>query len=281
MALVTMKALLDDARKGNYGVGAFSCANMEMVMGIIKAAEDLRAPIILQVAQVRLPYSPLEIFGPLMVAAAKQATVPVAVHLDHGLDLEHVVTALKLGFTSVMIDASHDPIQENIRKVTAVKALADTYGATVEAEVGQVGGSEDGSEDIAMLYSDIGDVISLYEETHLDALAIAIGNAHGFYKEAPKLNFELLKEAAMKVPIPLVLHGGSGISDEDFRRCIALGIRKVNVATSTFSKVSEGVAEYMNQTATPEYFAMSKAMMTGAYANVARLIQVFGSDGKA
>ena len=150
MALVTMKELLVNAQKGNYGVGAFSVANMVTVMGVRKAAEELNAPVILQVAQVRLPFSPLAIFGPLMVAAAKNATVPVAVHLDHGLDMDHVKLALELGFTSVMIDASHDPIEENIKKVKEVKARADKYGATVEAEVGQVGGSEDGSEDIAM-----------------------------------------------------------------------------------------------------------------------------------
>ena len=281
MALVTMKELLKKAQAGNYGVGAFSCANMEIVMGIIKAAEALKAPIILQVAQVRLPYLPLSIFGPLMVAAAKNAEVPVAVHLDHGLDMDHMQQALDLGFTSVMIDASHDTIDENIRKVKEVKALADKFGATVEAEVGQVGGSEDGSVDIAMMYSDVKDIVRIYEETGLDALAIAIGNAHGFYKETPKLNFEILKEAASKVPIPLVLHGGSGISDDDFRTCIKNGIRKVNVATSTFASTTAAVAEYMSGVEKPEYFAMSKTMMEGAYENVHRLIKVFGSDGKA
>lgn len=281
MSLVTMKELLEDAQKGDYGVGAFSCANMEMVMGIIKAAEELRAPIILQIAQVRLPYSPLATFGPLMVAAAKNASVPVAVHLDHGLDMAHVQQALELGFTSVMIDASHDTIEENIRKVKEVKVLADKYGATVEAEVGQVGGSEDGSVEIAMRYSDIDDIHRIYEETGLDALAIAIGNAHGLYKEEPALNFDILKEAASAVPIPLVLHGGSGISDEDFRRCIKGGIRKINVATSTLAATTVSVADYISQTDKPEYYAMSNVMAEGAYVNVARLIKVFDADGKA
>jgi fructose-bisphosphate aldolase, class II len=281
MALVTMKELLEKAQKGNYGVGAFSVANMEMVMGVIKAAEELKSPVILQVAQVRLNYSPLSLFGPLMIAAAKNAQVPVAVHLDHGLDIEHVRQALELGFTSVMIDASHDSIEVNIEKVNAVKALADQYGATVEAEVGQVGGSEDGSEVIAMKYSNMADVVRLYEETGLDALALAIGNAHGVYKEEPQLNFEILNEASQRIPIPLVLHGGSGISDEDFKRCIQNGIRKINVATSTFATTTEAVLAYMEHTEKPEYFAMSKAMVQGAYNNVSRLINVFGSVGKA
>ncbi len=281
MALVTMKELLTKAQRGNYGVGAFSVANMEIVMGVIKAAEELNSPVILQVAQVRLPYSPLAIFGPMMVAAAKEAKVPVAVHLDHGLDIDHVEKALEIGFTSVMIDASHDSLDENISKVKTVKALADKYGATVEAEVGQVGGSEDGSEDIAMMYSDINDILNLYEATKLDALAIAIGNAHGFYKETPKLNFDLLKEAAESIPIPLVLHGGSGISDDDFRKCIQYGIRKINVATSTFVSTVDAVNDYISSVGRPEYFAMSRSMVDGAYANVSRLIKVFGSDGKA
>jgi fructose-bisphosphate aldolase, class II len=274
-----MSKLLKDASVNHYGVGAFSVANMEMVLGAIQAAEEFKSPIILQVAQVRLPYSPLKVFGPLMIAAAKAAKVPVAVHLDHGLDIDTIKLALELGFTSVMIDASALPIDENIAMVLKVKVLADQYGADVEAEVGQLAGSEDGSVDHEMLYSDPEEVLKLYTKTNLDAIALSIGNAHGLYKKEPKLNFKILEEARKRVPIPLVLHGGSGISDEDFRKCIAGGIRKINVATATFLSVEEAVRQYCKEEKR-DYFSMSKAMVCGSYANVSRHIKVFQSDNK-
>lgn len=275
-----MSVLLKEAEKGNYGIGAFSVANMEMVLGVIRAAEELKSPVILQVAQVRLPYSPLSIFGPLMIAAAKEANVPVAVHLDHGLDIETAKQALELGFTSVMIDASHLPIDENIWLVQKVKELADEYGADVEAEVGQLAGSEDGSFDHEMLYSDPDEVEKLYLKTKLDAIALSIGNAHGLYKKEPKLNFNILAKAHDRVPVPLVLHGGSGISDDDFRKCIAGGIRKVNVATATFLSVENAVRDYCKEDK-HDYFTMSAAMVKGTYENVSRHIKVFQSDNKA
>ncbi|NDL68785.1 class II fructose-bisphosphate aldolase [Anaerotalea alkaliphila] len=280
MSLARMTELLQKAEAGGYGVGAFSVANMEMVLGAVKAAEELRAPIILQVAQVRLPYSPLEVFGPLMVAAAKKASVPVAVHLDHGMDLETAREALELGFTSVMIDASHLPLEENIRLVRQVKAAAEPFGAGVEAEVGQLAGSEDGSVDHAMIYSDPEEVQALYEQTGVDALALSIGNAHGVYKQEPRLHFGVLAEARTRVPIPLVLHGGSGISDEDFRKCIAGGVRKINVATATFQSVEQAVRAYCAEGG-KDYFALSDAMVQGAYGNVSRHIKIFQSDNKA
>lgn len=280
MPLINMSKLLQDAQKGNYGIGAFSIANMEMVMGAIKAAEELRSPIILQIAQVRLPYSPLSIIGPLMVAAAKSATVPVAVHLDHGLDLKTVHQALEIGFTSVMIDASQLPLDQNISLVQKVKEIADHYGAAVEAEVGQLAGSEDGSVDHEMLYSNPDEVEKLYQSTKLDAIALSIGNAHGIYKHEPKLNFKILEEAQKRVPVPLVLHGGSGISDEDFRQCIAGGIRKLNVATATFLSVENAVRNYCKNEKR-DYFLMSDAMVQGAYDNVSRHIKIFQSENKA
>jgi len=280
MPLVNMSQLLEEAQKGNYGIGAFSVANMEMVMGAIKAAEELKSPIILQIAQVRLPYSPLSMIGPLMVAAAKTAAVPVAVHLDHGLDLEVVKQALDLGFTSVMIDASQLPIEENISIVKKVIEIAKPYGASVEAEVGQLAGSEDGSVDNEMLYSDPDEVEELYKNTNLDAIALSIGNAHGLYKQEPKLNFSILEQARKRVPVPLVLHGGTGISVTDFRNCIAGGVRKLNVATATFLSVENAVREY-SKGEKKDYFLMSSAMVQGTYENVSKHIKIFQSDNKA
>lgn len=280
MALVSMKTLLQEAEKDNYGVGAFSIANMEMIMGVIKAAEEKKSPAILQIAQVRLPYSPLSLIGPMMIAAAKNASVPIAVHFDHGLTYDSIKEALELGFTSVMMDASNLPIQENIKLVSMVRRLADTYGAAVEAEVGQLAGSEDGSVNHVMYYSDPKEVKELYEHTGVDAIALSIGNAHGLYKNEPRLKFDLLEQSRKLVPIPLVLHGGSGITTEGFRRCIDGGIRKVNIATANFLAAEEGVRKYC-EGELKDYFAMSHGMMLSIYENVAKHMDIFGSTGKA
>lgn len=280
MALVSMKTLLQDAEKENYGVGAFSIANMEMIMGVIKAAEERRSPAILQIAQVRLPYSPLSLIGPMMIAAAKNARVPIAVHFDHGLTYDNIKEALELGFTSVMMDASNLPIQENIKLVSMVKKLADTYGAAVEAEVGQLAGSEDGSTNYTMYYSDPKEVKELYEHTGVDAIALSIGNAHGLYKKEPRLKFDLLEQSRKLAPVPLVLHGGSGITKEGFRGCIDGGIRKINIATANFMAAENGIRKYC-EGSNRDYFAMSHAMVLSIYENVRKHIDIFGSAGKA
>ncbi len=280
MALVPMKELLLKAEAGNYGVGAFSVANMEMILGAVKAAEELQSPLILQVAEVRLAYSPLAVLAPMMVAAAKNAKVPVAVHFDHGKTLECIREALALGFTSVMIDASDKPIEENIRITKEVRALADNYGATVEAEVGQIGVSEDGTKEGDAIYSNPLEVKRLKEETGADAIALSIGNAHGIYKDEPRLNFDVLKKSRELTQMPLVLHGGTGISEEDFRACIQGGIRKINVATGTFLAVEQAAREYAEEEKR-DYFRLSSHMVQKAYENVKRHMQIFGSEGKA
>jgi len=275
-----MKSLLIKAEQENYGVGAFSVANMEMIMGVIRAAEETASPVILQIAQVRLPYSPIHLIGPMMVAAAKNSSVPIAVHFDHGLDVDAIRVALELGFTSVMIDASHLPIEQNIEMVRAVKEMADSYGASVEAEVGQLGGSEDGSKDNGMFYSNPQEVKILYESTNVDAIALSIGNAHGLYKKEPKLNFDILLDTKKLVPVPLVLHGGSGISANDFQKCIELGVRKVNIATANFMAVEEEARNYSSE-AKRDYFNLSTRMVDGMYKNVTKHINIFKSNGKA
>ncbi len=280
MSLVSLSNILSRADREDYGVGAFSVANMEMVMGAIQAAEECSSPIILQVAQVRLPYSPLHMLGPMMLAAARKASVPVAVHFDHGLDVKAIHEALELGFTSVMIDASHLPIDQNIELVKEVKKLADRYGASVEAEVGQLGGSEDGSVDHTMYLSDPGEVKLLYEHTGVDAIALSIGNAHGLYKEEPNLKFEVLEETKKIVPVPLVLHGGSGISAEDFRRCIRLGIRKINIATANFLSVETSARQYCSEDKR-DYFSLSASMVEGMKRNVVEHINIFQSKDRA
>lgn len=275
MALVKMKDLLRRAEEKNIGCGAFSVGNMEMVRGAIRAAEELDTPIILQIAEVRLKNSPLHMMGPMMVQAAKEAKVDVAVHLDHGLTFETVDKALELGFTSVMLDASTLPFEENIARVKAVVEKARKYGATVEAELGLVGGSEDGSCDHGIRCTDPDDAVVYARETGIDALAVAIGNAHGNYPVAPTLAFDVLEKIHEKVDIPLVLHGGSGITDKDFQKAISLGIRKVNIATASFNSLTAHVEKYMESTDKHNFFDLNEAMVQGTYENVKRHILVF------
>lgn len=275
MALVTMKQLLKQAAAENRGCGAFSVGNMEMVKGAVMAAEELQTPIILQIAQVRLKHSPLHLMGPMMIQAAKEAKVDIAVHLDHGLTMDTVLQALELGFTSVMFDGSSLPFEENIRQVSEVVKTAAKYGATVEAELGVVGGSEDGSTDHGIRCTDPAEAETFVKETSIDALAVAIGNAHGNYPVAPRLAFDVLEEIHRRVDIPLVLHGGSGISDEDFQRAISLGIRKVNIATASFNSLTKAAEAYLSAEGKHDYFGLNEAMVRGTYENVKRHIQVF------
>lgn len=279
--LVNMRDLLEDAEKGNYAVGSFSVANMEMVLGVLKAAEELNAPVILQIAEVRLKQSPLEIIGPLMVAAAENASTPVAVHFDHGKTIEKITEALDIGFTSVMFDGSHLPLEENIEMTKKVILTAEEYDAAVEAEIGCVGGSEDGSEDIAINCTKPDDAVRFEKETGVDALAIAIGNAHGNYKSTPKLRFDILKQVDDMTDTPLVLHGGTGISPEDFVKCSKTGIKKINIATATFDSVESNVREAYKNGNIQGYYDLHEAEIDGAYKNAKRHILIFGSDNKA
>lgn len=281
MPLVNMAPLLKDARSGGYAVGSFSVANMEMVLGVLKAVEETKSPAIIQIAEVRLNYSPLELIGTLMVAAAKNSPMPVAVHFDHGKTAEKIKQALDIGFTSVMFDGSHLPFEENSRITAEIKKTAAAYGADCEGEIGCVGGSEDGSEDIAINCTSPAQALEFYNKTGVDALAVAIGNAHGNYKQAPKLRFDILEQTAGLVPVPLVLHGGTGILPDDFRRCIKLGINKINIATATFDSVEQSAREaYANQTV-KGYYDLQTAEVEGAYRNALKHIEIFGCAGKA
>lgn len=281
MPLVNMAPLLKDARSGGYAVGSFSVANMEMVLGVLKAVEETKSPAIIQIAEVRLNYSPLELIGPLMVAAAKNSPMPVAVHFDHGKTAEKIKQALDIGFTSVMFDGSHLPFEENSRITAETKKTAAAYGADCEGEIGCVGGSEDGSEDIAINCTSPAQALEFYNKTGVDALAVAIGNAHGNYKQAPRLRFDILEQTAGLVPVPLVLHGGTGILPDDFRRCIKLGINKINIATATFDSVEQSAREaYANQ-AVKGYYDLQTAEVEGAYRNALKHIEIFGCAGKA
>lgn len=279
MALVNMKVLLEKAKKQKYGIGAFNVANMEMIIGSIKAAEELNTPIILQIAEIRLNYSPIELIGPMMIAAAKNAKIPVAVHLDHGTTKKSILKALEIGFTSVMIDGSKYTLEENIKLIQEIVEIAKKYNADVEAEIGVVGGSEDGREKNEIKYSSVEEAKEMVKKTKIDALAIAIGNTHGFYKLPPKLNFKLLDEINKNIPdVNLVLHGGSGLLDSDFKEAISFGITKINVATATFTSVFDNIIREYKNGHIKSYFHINSAMVEGAYKNVKKHIKIFNKN---
>ena len=275
MSLVNMKQLIADAGAAGVGVGAFNVGNMEMIMGVVKAAEQTNTPVIMQIAEGRLPYSPLHIIGPAMVAAAKAADVDIAVHLDHGRTEKTIRQALELGFTSVMFDGSSLPYEENVARTQQVVSWAREYGAAVECEIGVVGGNEGDGEHV-MQYTDPMDAARFSRESGADAMAVAIGNAHGVYTVEPVLRFDILKQIADVSKLPLVLHGGSGITDADFQQAIRCGIRKVNIATASFMNAMAYTQAYLGGAAEkPDYFGMSEAMVRGTCENVKRHIGVF------
>lgn len=275
MALVTMKELLDQAKMKHRAVGAFSVGNLEMVKGAVKAAEDMDTPIILQIAEVRLTHSPLALMAPMMVEAAKKSSVDIAVHLDHGKTLDVLHQALEYGFTSIMMDGSTLPFEENIEKTLQAADLAKKYGATLEAELGLVGGSEDGSVDEGIRCTNPEDAKVFLKRTGVDALAVAIGNAHGNYPVAPHLAFDVLGAIGKITDAPLVLHGGTGITPEDFRIAISLGIRKINIATASFDSLTKEAINYLGSEGKHDYFGLNEAMVKGVYDNVTQHIRIF------
>lgn len=277
--LCTMKELLEDAEKQNRAVGAFSVYSMEMLKGIVQAAEEMKTPVILQIAESRFPYAPFELMAPAMRKAAELSGVKMAVHLDHGLHLETIQKALDYGFTSVMLDASSHPLEENIQMTKQVLAMAKSYGASVETEIGCVGGNE-GMGDIKDNYTHPEDVTALLQAAEVDALAIAIGNAHGNYKKAPNLQFSLLEQIHAEHPVPLVLHGGSGISFADFRKAVDRGIRKINIATANLNALTEAAAECLGESGTASYFQISERMTQKVCECTKTHIYVFNNQGE-
>ena len=275
MPIANMRDLLKDAQREKRAVGAFSVSSIEMIVGVLMAAEELQTPVILQVAEKRLATTPLPILGKAMLAAASRSRLPIAVHLDHGETMECIRLALDTGFTSVMYDGSALPMQGNVRGTLEVIDLAKRYGAAVEAEIGRIGKTETG-EDAPAVCAKPEDCEALYQQTGVDALAVAIGNAHGVYVGAPQLHFDILKEVRDRIDAPLVLHGGTGISDDDFRRAASLGVCKINIATALFMAATHAATSYTGT----DYFAMSARMESAAREVALGLIRVFGTAKK-
>ena len=229
--LVNLNAVLADAQKNHYAVGLFNTTDTDMLEAVIAAAEETRSPVIIGTAEVLLPHGELKLIAPSVIAAAKRATVPVVVHYDHGLTFDRCMEALRLGFSSVMFDGSAGDYAKNIADTREIVKIAHSFGVTVEGEIGHVGEASAEDNDAIDLYTRVDEAVDYLNATGVDALAVSIGTAHGAYKSKPKLDFDRLSELRAALPVPLVLHGGSGLTDDDFRTSIAKGIAKVNIFT--------------------------------------------------
>ena len=226
--LVNLNEILSDARKRNYGVGLFNTTDTDMLEAVLSAAEELRAPVIIGTAEVLLPAGELKLIAPSILAAAKRATVPVVVHYDHGLTFERCMEALGLGFSSVMFDGSAGDYEKNIADTREIVRIAHAFGATVEGEIGHVGEANANDNVATDLYTKVEEAKDYAERTGVDALAIAFGTAHGIYKTKPVLNMDIITKVREYTDLPLVMHGGSGVSEEGFKKSIESGIRKIN-----------------------------------------------------
>lgn len=283
MPLVTTKQLLLDAQAGGYAIGAFNVENMEMVQAVVGAAEELKSPVILQTTPSTVKYADLEYFYANVKTAAKKATVPVVIHLDHGNSFDLAMQALRTGYTSIMIDGSHDTFEENIAVSKAVVDACHPSGVAVEAELGKVGGKEDdldGGNNNP--YTNPQEAVIFVERTGIDSLAVAIGTAHGVYQGIPKVDVERLSKIREAVSIPLVLHGTSGVPDETVKECIKCGICKVNYATDLRIAFSKGVNEVLHEapdTIDPKKYNAKGREEVKQY--VMNKIMVCGSAGKA
>lgn len=284
--LVNLNDVLLDAKRRKYGVGLFNAVNLELARGIIQAAEQTGSPVIMGTAEVLFPYGPLEEVSYYLLPMAKKANVPVVIHLDHGLKKETCIKALELGFSSIMYDCSTDPYEINVKKVKEMADIAHSYGASIEGELGHVGdneGSAEGNsklEDPSRFYTDPKQAKDFVEKTGVDALAIAVGTAHGAYKLPPKLDFERIRTIARTVDVPLVLHGGSGLTDQDFQKAIECGISKINIFTDinvaaveaefrAFDSMNKGIIDLI------------PAAVEAIKNSVIQKMKLFGSVGKA
>lgn len=282
MPLVTSKKMLLDAQKGGYAVGAFNAENMEMVKAIIQAAEELRAPVMIQTTPSTVKYGTLDTYAAIVAAEAAKATVPVCLHLDHGSSFDLAMQAMKAGYTSVMIDGSKLDFEGNVEVSKKVADVAAAFGIPCEAELGKVGGKEDDLETEADTNTDPKEAREFAERTGVTSLAVAIGTAHGFYVGTPVLDKERLSEIRQVVDIPLVLHGASGLTDEDVKDCVKRGICKVNFATELRAAYSEAVkATFAEKQDTIDPKAYGKAGIAAVKELVMARMKVCGCDGKA
>lgn len=286
MALINLKQNIDKAVHNKYAVGSFNVINLNFLEAVMDAALENNSPVIISIAEVHLPFVNLEHICPSIHRMAEIYNIPVTLNFDHGLTLKPIKRAIDNGFTSIMFDGSHLELNQNIDQTGAIVQLCKPHGISVEAELGAVGGAEGGElfGDVnPAKYTDVNQAVEFVNATGIDALAVAIGNSHGKYKGNPQLDFNLLKEIHLKTDTPLVLHGGSGISDDDFKKAISLGIGKINfftgmsqIALQTTSDFMQGEMERYN-----DYALLMEEVKKNVKNCVKEQMDVFGSSAQA
>ncbi len=279
---VTSKEMLLEAQRGGYAVGAFNAENMEMIKAIIAAAEELKAPVMIQTTPGTIKYGTLETFAAITKAEAEKVKVPVSLHLDHGSSFDMAVKAMQVGYSSIMIDGSKLELEENIALSKRVADVGKACGIPVEAELGKVGGKEDDTESKESAYTDPGEAKRFVEETGVDFLAIGIGTAHGVYKVKPVLNTRRITEVKEVVSVPLVLHGSSGLTDDDVKDCVRRGMCKVNFATELRQAYLKATRELLNaDESIIDPKKIGEAAMKAVKAQVEYRMKVCGCENKA
>ena len=277
--LVNLNDVLYDAQKNGYAVGLFNTTDTDMLEAVISAAEEMRSPVIIGTAEVLLPHGELKLIAPSIIAAAKRATVPVVVHYDHGLTFDRCMEALQLGFSSIMFDGSAGDEETNLADTAEIVKIAHSMGVSVEGEIGHVGSAAAGDGNDADMYTTPEEAVSFVARTGVDALAIAIGTAHGAYKTKPKLDIDRLTEIRKVLETPLVLHGGSGLSDDDFRNTIRCGIAKVNIFTDLCNAGNRAMKQGIDEG--KAYLDIRNMKVEEIKNAVKEKISLFGSAGRA
>lgn len=292
--LVSLKEIMEDAKKGGYAVGAFNVSNLESLMAVMRAAEETQHAVILNYAEVHAPFLSMEQAAVIMLDAAKKASVPVCVHLDHGSSMESCIRAIRLGFTSVMLDASAEDYETNVRETAEIVRLAHSVDVTVEAELGHIFSSDmglsespkeaetlDSFESAEDVYTDPETARDFVEKTGVDVLAIAFGTTHGIYTQKPKLDLDRITKIREAIDIPFVMHGGSGLSKEEFQTAIKNGIRKINYYTYMTLAGGRAVKKALDQKSAEENIFFHDLPMIAVEAmkeNVKKAIQVFSME---
>jgi fructose-bisphosphate aldolase class II len=283
MSLVAMSDILEKANAEGYAVGGFNMNNLEALQAIIEAAEEERSPVIVQASEGAIRYIDMEYAVAMAKVAGEKASVPVALHLDHGSSFETTIQCIRNGFSSVMIDGSKFPFEENIALTNKVIEAAHSVGVSVEAELGKIGGAEDEHvvEDKAATMTDPKEAVEFVEKTEVDALAVAIGTAHGVYKGDPELDFDRLDTINQKLDIPIVLHGASGVADEDIAKAIELGINKINVNTAFQQVFTARMREVLEDPDVYDPRKICGPAREKMKEKVIEKIRIFGSTDKA
>lgn len=283
MPLVSMNAFLPQAKAGRYAIGQFNLNNLEFAQAIVEAAEEERSPFIFGVSEGALKYMGIEFTVAIARAAAEKSGLPIALHLDHGSSFEVAMKCIRAGFTSIMFDGSHYPFEENVRLTKEIVKVAHAMGVSVEGELGTIGGVEDDlsvdEEDAHLAKPE--EAIRFYEETGVDCLAIAVGTAHGMYKGEPKIRFDIIEKVASAIPVPIVLHGGSGVPDDMIRRAIQCGVGKINVNTENQIACTQTIREILEKN--PKLYDPRKYLgpAKDAMKEVVRgKIRLFGSNNR-